>query len=123
MTEHDIENLRARVEAAEQRAETLHVLLGAARTDVRDLIESREADRDCRGTTIAANQRAPVANQRIITCFKCGKQGHYRSECSKLKNQNRENQAGSSEARGRVCALGGGEVDQDPNNITDNVNA
>ncbi|GKF60143.1 hypothetical protein Tco_0176929 [Tanacetum coccineum] len=51
------------------------------------------------------------------------KQGHYRSECSNLKNQNRENQAGSSEARGKVCALGGGEVDQDPNNITDNVNA
>ncbi|GKE15534.1 hypothetical protein Tco_1423111 [Tanacetum coccineum] len=44
MTEHDIETLRARVEAAEQRAETLQVSLGAARMDVRDLIESREAD-------------------------------------------------------------------------------
>ncbi|GKB15516.1 hypothetical protein Tco_0849439, partial [Tanacetum coccineum] len=44
---------------------------------------------------------------------------HYHSECPKLKNQNRGNQAGSSEARGRVCALGGGEADQDPNNIAD----
>nr|GEV05359.1 RNA-directed DNA polymerase, eukaryota, reverse transcriptase zinc-binding domain protein [Tanacetum cinerariifolium] len=41
-----------------------------------------------------------------------GHQRHYRSECLKLKNQNRKNQAGSSEACGRVYALGGGEVDQ-----------
>ncbi|GJS72610.1 reverse transcriptase domain-containing protein [Tanacetum coccineum] len=79
--------------------------------------------KDCRGTTVAANQKALKANQRTIPCFKCGKQGHYRSECPVLKNQNRGNQAGSSEARGRVCALGGGEADQDPNNIADNVNA
>ncbi|GKE78392.1 hypothetical protein Tco_1544512, partial [Tanacetum coccineum] len=43
--EHDIKTLRARVEAVEQRAETLQVSLGAAQTDIRDLIESREADR------------------------------------------------------------------------------
>ncbi|GJV07313.1 putative reverse transcriptase domain-containing protein [Tanacetum coccineum] len=49
--------------------------------------------------------------------FECGKQGHYRSECPKLKNQNRGNQAEISEARGRVYALRGGEADQDPNNI------
>ncbi|GKE57104.1 hypothetical protein Tco_1496289, partial [Tanacetum coccineum] len=34
-----------RTEAAEQRAETLQVSLGAARMNIRDLIESREADR------------------------------------------------------------------------------
>ncbi|GJW47339.1 hypothetical protein Tco_0078985 [Tanacetum coccineum] len=45
MTACDIEALRARVEAAEQRAETLQVSPGAARIDVRDLIESREAER------------------------------------------------------------------------------
>ncbi|GJX62061.1 hypothetical protein Tco_0294961 [Tanacetum coccineum] len=45
MTEQDIETLRARAEAAEQRAETLQVSLGVAQMDVRDLIESREADR------------------------------------------------------------------------------
>ncbi|GJX47433.1 hypothetical protein Tco_0272623 [Tanacetum coccineum] len=40
MTEQDIETLRARAEAVEQRAETLHVSIRAARMDVRDLIES-----------------------------------------------------------------------------------
>ncbi|GKD01523.1 reverse transcriptase domain-containing protein, partial [Tanacetum coccineum] len=34
---------------------------------------------DCRILTAATNQRAPVANQRTtLTCFECGKQGHYR---------------------------------------------
>ncbi|GKG53151.1 hypothetical protein Tco_0552419, partial [Tanacetum coccineum] len=41
----DIKASRARAEAAEQRAETLHVSLRAARMDVGDLTESREADR------------------------------------------------------------------------------
>ncbi|GJV67633.1 hypothetical protein Tco_1483142 [Tanacetum coccineum] len=45
MTEQDIKASRARAEAAEQRAETLQVSLGAARMDVKYLIEPREADR------------------------------------------------------------------------------
>nr|GFA06670.1 hypothetical protein [Tanacetum cinerariifolium] len=45
MIEQDIEASRARVEAAEQQAETLHVSLRAAQMDVRDLIESSKADR------------------------------------------------------------------------------
>nr|GEW15460.1 hypothetical protein [Tanacetum cinerariifolium] len=36
----DVEKLRARAEVAEQRAEALQASLGAARMDVRDLIES-----------------------------------------------------------------------------------
>ncbi|GJV23947.1 reverse transcriptase domain-containing protein [Tanacetum coccineum] len=40
-----------------------------------------------------------------------------------LKNQNHENQARISEAHGRVYALGGGEADQDPSNIADDINA
>ncbi|GJX84638.1 hypothetical protein Tco_0335412 [Tanacetum coccineum] len=72
--------------------------------------------RDCRNPS-AAN------NQRTLTCFECGNQGHYKSDCPELKNQNYENQAGSSEARGRVYALGGGETDQDPNNIEDDIDA
>nr|GEU72564.1 hypothetical protein [Tanacetum cinerariifolium] len=35
--------------------------------------------RDCRSPTAAENQRT-------LTCFECGIQGHYRNECSKLKN-------------------------------------
>ncbi|GKC24533.1 reverse transcriptase domain-containing protein [Tanacetum coccineum] len=65
--------------------------------------------KDCRSLAAATNQRAPVANQRTLTFFECGKQGHYRSERPKLKNQNRGNQARSGEACGRVYALGGGK--------------
>ncbi|GJT18916.1 putative reverse transcriptase domain-containing protein [Tanacetum coccineum] len=36
----------------------------------------------------ATNQRTLMENQKtIITCFECGKQGHYQSECLKLKNK------------------------------------
>ncbi|GJS57973.1 putative reverse transcriptase domain-containing protein [Tanacetum coccineum] len=45
---------------------------------------------DCRSPAAAANnQRAPVANQRVVTCFECGVQGHYKKDCPKLKNHNR----------------------------------
>ncbi|GKA12934.1 hypothetical protein Tco_0692480 [Tanacetum coccineum] len=76
---------------------------------------------DCRSLAAVTNQRSPVENQRTLTCFECGKQGDYRSKCPELKNQNRRNQDGSSEARGRVYALGGGETDQEPNNIVDDI--
>ncbi|GJZ37915.1 reverse transcriptase domain-containing protein [Tanacetum coccineum] len=38
--------------------------------------------------------RSPVAtnNQRNPTCYECGNQGHYMSDCPKLKNQNHGNQ-------------------------------
>ncbi|GJX45963.1 reverse transcriptase domain-containing protein [Tanacetum coccineum] len=49
--------------------------------------------KDCRSLAAATNQRAPVANQRTFTCFECGKQRHYRSECPKLKNQNPRNKS------------------------------
>ncbi|GJV63705.1 reverse transcriptase domain-containing protein [Tanacetum coccineum] len=34
---------------------------------------------DCRSPTAASDQRT-------LTCFECGNQGHYRSECPRLKN-------------------------------------
>ncbi|GJU78148.1 retrovirus-related pol polyprotein from transposon TNT 1-94 [Tanacetum coccineum] len=55
-------------------------------------------------------------NQRTITCYECGNQGHYRSDCPVLKNQ-------GTEARGMAYALGGGETDQDINNMEDDINA
>ncbi|GJX21192.1 hypothetical protein Tco_0223869 [Tanacetum coccineum] len=72
--------------------------------------------RDCRSLIAAADQRT-------LTFFECGNQGHYRSECPRLKNQNCGNQTGNGEARGKVYALGEGETDQDPNNITNNIDA
>nr|GEZ51417.1 hypothetical protein [Tanacetum cinerariifolium] len=55
-------------------------------------------------------------NQRTITCYECGNQGHYRSDFSVLKNQ-------GTKARGMVYALGGGEINQDLDNKKDDINA
>ncbi|GJZ51943.1 hypothetical protein Tco_0606458 [Tanacetum coccineum] len=38
-------------------------------------------------------------------------QGHYRSDCPELKNQNHRNQTGGAEERGMMLALGGGETE------------
>ncbi|GKC44521.1 hypothetical protein Tco_1062243 [Tanacetum coccineum] len=50
-------------------------------------------------------------------------QRHYKSDCPKRKNQNHENQTGGTRARGVVHALGGGETNQDLNNIEDEIEA
>ncbi|GKD39631.1 hypothetical protein Tco_1259838 [Tanacetum coccineum] len=58
-------------------------------------------------------------------CNKC--KLHHNGPCtewfSELKNRNNENKAGGTEARGMANALGGGETDQEPNNIEDDINA
>nr|GFD12699.1 hypothetical protein [Tanacetum cinerariifolium] len=74
--------------------------------------------RDCRTTIVAQALKAPVPNQRVMTCFGCGGQGHYKSDCPKLKNQNRRNKAVSNDARGRDYAFGGGDGDPDSNVVT-----
>ncbi|GJY19080.1 hypothetical protein Tco_0390571 [Tanacetum coccineum] len=69
--------------------------------------------------------RSPTATnyQRTLTCYECGNQGHYRSDCAELKNRNHGNQAGGTEARGMGYALGGGENDQDLDDMEDDINA
>ncbi|GKD78866.1 putative reverse transcriptase domain-containing protein [Tanacetum coccineum] len=75
--------------------------------------------RDCKAPAATTNQRALAANQKTtVTCYECGRQGHYRSECPKLKNHNCGNLAGNNEARGRAFALGGREANQDSNVVT-----
>ncbi|GKB99085.1 RNA polymerase beta subunit, chloroplastic [Tanacetum coccineum] len=66
---------------------------------------------------------ANTNNQRTLTCYECGNQGNYISDCPKLKNRNHGNQAGGTEERGMVYALGGGETDQDLDNMEDDINA
>ncbi|GJS17579.1 hypothetical protein Tco_0412051 [Tanacetum coccineum] len=63
----------------------------------------------CHITTIS--QKTPVANQKAtIIHYECGKQGHYRDECEKLKNQNCGNQKENK-----------GKAHKDPNIIKNNV--
>ncbi|GJY09786.1 putative reverse transcriptase domain-containing protein, partial [Tanacetum coccineum] len=46
--------------------------------------------RDCKSQGATTNQRTLMVNYKdSVTCFECGRQGHYRSDCPKLKNQNR----------------------------------
>ncbi|GKA53353.1 putative reverse transcriptase domain-containing protein [Tanacetum coccineum] len=63
--------------------------------------------------------RGQVVNQRVFTCYECGRQGHYRSDCPKLKDQNHGNKArnknGVGEARGKAYVLGEGEANLDSN--------
>ncbi|GKE76752.1 reverse transcriptase domain-containing protein, partial [Tanacetum coccineum] len=77
--------------------------------------------RDCMNVVATiATQRALVVNQRVPACFECERQGHYRNECPKLKDQTHGNKARkkTNEARGKAYVLGGGEANLDSNVIT-----
>ncbi|GJS73091.1 putative reverse transcriptase domain-containing protein [Tanacetum coccineum] len=57
--------------------------------------------RDCKAFVATMNQRAHVANPKAtITCYECGRLGHFRDEYQKLKNHNRVNQIWKEKARG-----------------------
>nr|GEX43164.1 hypothetical protein [Tanacetum cinerariifolium] len=57
-----------------------------------------------------------------MTCYECGNQGHYKSDCLELKNRNHGDQAEGIGARGMVYAFGGGETNQDHDDIEDDIN-
>ncbi|GJS67413.1 reverse transcriptase domain-containing protein [Tanacetum coccineum] len=73
---------------------------------------------------LAQNYRTPAAieYQRTLTCYECGGLGHYKRDYPELKNQNHGNQAGSTEAREMVHALGG-ETNQDIDNLEYDIKA
>nr|GEX48012.1 hypothetical protein [Tanacetum cinerariifolium] len=59
--------------------------------------------RDCRSPTATNNHRNP-------TCYECGNQGHYRSDCPELKNHDHGNQAGGTGAHGMLSNQGVVEI-------------
>ncbi|GKA80465.1 putative reverse transcriptase domain-containing protein [Tanacetum coccineum] len=75
---------------------------------------------DCRDAVATTTQGAPKPNHKVVTCNEYGRQGHYRSDCPKLKNQNHRNKSGNkpNEARGRAYALGGGGANPESNIVT-----
>nr|GEV12124.1 reverse transcriptase domain-containing protein [Tanacetum cinerariifolium] len=80
----------------------------------------RHLTQDCKViNSTTSTQRGQIVNKRVVTCFECGRQGHYMSDCPKLKDQNHGNKAGNKngvgEARGKVYVLGGGDVNSDSN--------
>nr|GEW42271.1 hypothetical protein [Tanacetum cinerariifolium] len=90
----------------------------AATTNQRALVYNQRASVYNQRTPVN-NHRALVANHRVsVTCYECGRRGHYHHNCLKVKNQNRGNQTINTKARGRAFTLGGGENNKVSNVVT-----
>ncbi|GKC39795.1 putative reverse transcriptase domain-containing protein [Tanacetum coccineum] len=80
--------------------------------------------RECRDSenVVTSTQRGQVVNRRVVTCYECGRQDHYRNDCPKMKDQNRGNKTGNKnvigEARGKAYVLGGGDANPDSKVVT-----
>ncbi|GJR51408.1 putative reverse transcriptase domain-containing protein [Tanacetum coccineum] len=77
--------------------------------------EGRKLWKDWSNVPAAVNQRAPVVNQRIATCFECGRKGHFKKDYPKLKNQNHGDKLVIPEARGKEYTVGGGDANPGSN--------
>ncbi|GJS02071.1 putative reverse transcriptase domain-containing protein [Tanacetum coccineum] len=78
-------------------------------------------------TVVAPNtQRASIRNQPGVVSYECGRPGHYRKDCPKLRNQNHRNKTGNktrnkigrNEATAKAYAIGGGGSNPDSNVVT-----
>nr|GEU86119.1 retrovirus-related Pol polyprotein from transposon 17.6 [Tanacetum cinerariifolium] len=62
-------------------------------------------------------RRATVGSQPGIACYECGRTGHFKKDCPKLRNQNRGNKTGNNEATTKAYAIGRG-ANLDSNVVT-----
>nr|GEX14057.1 putative reverse transcriptase domain-containing protein [Tanacetum cinerariifolium] len=77
----------------------------------------RHQTRDCRSVMAVTTQGTLGLNQKVVTCFECGAQGHYRKNCPKVKNQNCGNKERVPKARGKAYVLGGGDANPGSNTV------
>nr|GEW46487.1 reverse transcriptase domain-containing protein [Tanacetum cinerariifolium] len=86
----------------------------------------RHQTRDCRVTVTLNTQGAIVGNQQGNVCYECGRPGHFRKDCPKMKSHNRGNQTrnktrnktGGNEVTAKAYAIGGGGTNPDSNVVT-----
>ncbi|GKA09618.1 putative reverse transcriptase domain-containing protein [Tanacetum coccineum] len=69
--------------------------------------------RNCRGVAANAN------TQRVVTCFECGVQWHYKKDFPKLKNKNQGNKVGNGNAQARAYAVGTARTNLNSNVVMD----
>ncbi|GJT96979.1 putative reverse transcriptase domain-containing protein [Tanacetum coccineum] len=55
-------------------------------------------------------RRAPVGNQQGIICYECGRPGHFKRDCPKLRNQNHGNQTRNKNGNKNGNQTGGNET-------------
>ncbi|GJR85140.1 putative reverse transcriptase domain-containing protein [Tanacetum coccineum] len=83
-------------------------------------------DRKGSAAAVPNTQRAPLGNQQGVICYECGRPGHVKRECPKLRNHNHwnrvgnktGNQTGGNEATARAYAISEGGTNPDFNVVT-----
>nr|GEV44101.1 hypothetical protein [Tanacetum cinerariifolium] len=76
---------------------------------------------DCRssGPNNNNNRRNSGTTQNAVTCYECGVQGHFKKDCSKLKNGYRGNQHRNGNALAKVYVVGNAWTNPDSNVVTE----